>query len=137
MLIKNFEDCEKLILAGKDDPTIQVEVIEMLRPADGAKMGYNIAYFAVPQGCRTDRYTLKTSTETIFVRSGKASIELDGVLLPLTDQQVVHIPPGVKRCIKNRGTGKLEYHSIAEPVFSPNDSVSEDKMEVKIIQEKK
>jgi mannose-6-phosphate isomerase-like protein (cupin superfamily) len=133
MFTKNFSQCDRVIMRGKADPSIDVSIVEMFRPEDGFDLSYNVAQFSVPKGKRTDTYHLKSTTELWFVKVGEGVAVIDGKSVPMNEQAMVYIKPGQTRCFINKGDTTLVYYSIAKPPFSPTDVVTQDEYHVEFI----
>jgi mannose-6-phosphate isomerase-like protein (cupin superfamily) len=133
MFIKKFSECESMIMRGKKDPAINVQIIEMFRPQDGFELSYNVAQFNVPKGMRTDKYFLKSTTELWFIKEGHGVAEIAGKSIPVDGQMLIYINAGEERCLKNMGNGSLVYHSIAQPPFRPDDVASLEETEIEFI----
>ena len=132
MFVKNFSQCQRLRMTGKNDQSIQVEIVEMFRPEDGFDLAFNVAQFCVPAKKRTDKYFLKSISETWFIKEGSGVAEIDGKQVPMDKETVLHISAGQTRCFINTGKTPLVYFSVAQPPFRPDDVESLDETDVQI-----
>lgn len=123
MFIKNFEDGEKWIETPCKEPEKKTYLTEMLHPQkDGLPIGFSFAHFMIPPGSRTIKFRLLKAIDAMYILEGKASVQVDDKVVELKEKQMLFIPAGASRCIVNIGTSNLQYLSIAEPQFRPEET---------------
>lgn len=134
MLIKSFDDCDKWIEYPLSDPNSTITLTDLFHPKkDGLPVGYSLGHFTIKSGARTVRFIFKKSTDLIYVLKGKAKVEVDDKVIDLQEKQLLLIPAGAQRCILNTASMDLEYLSIAQPEFHPDDCVLLEEASITIV----
>lgn len=123
MFIKNFDSGEKWIESPLQDLEKKTYLTELLHPQkDNLSIAYSFAHFMLPPGSRTVRFRLLKSSDVMYILEGDARVEIDDKVIELKEKQMLFIPPGASRCIVNTGSKNLQYFSIAEPQFKPEET---------------
>lgn len=123
MFIKSFEDCEKWIEKPLSEPESVAILTDLIHPQkDKLPIGYNLAHFELQPDCRTIRFRLLKANDVIVILTGSARVEVGNESVDLEAKHVLFIPAGAARCIFNTGATVLEFLSIAEPEFKPEES---------------
>jgi mannose-6-phosphate isomerase-like protein (cupin superfamily) len=123
MFIKDFDSGEKWIESPLKEPEIKIYLTELLHPLkDNLPIAYSFAHFMIPPGSRTVKFRLLNSSDLMYILEGVARIEIDDQVVQLNKKQMFFIPPGLSRCVVNTGSENLQYFSIAEPQFLPEDA---------------
>ena len=122
MLKKRFEECEQWLEHPIDQSHSAIILTDLFHPEkEGSSLGYSLAHLSVKPGDRTLRSIFQKATDLIYILQGKATIEIDDKTVHLEEKQLLLIPAGKKRCVINSGDIVLEFLSITEPPFQPND----------------
>ena len=122
MLIKDFNDCQKIIEFPISEPKSKTYFTDLAHPKnDPFAIGYSLAHFMLEPGSRTVRFRFHKSSDLVLILEGSATLILEGEEFHLKELQATYIPPGKARVILNSGTVPLKFVSIAEPAFSPED----------------
>jgi mannose-6-phosphate isomerase-like protein (cupin superfamily) len=123
MFVKHFDEGEKWIETPVKEPSNKTHLTELLHPQkDQLPIGYSFAHFMLPAGSRTVRFRLLKASDAMYILEGNAKVEVDGKVVLLKEKQLLFIPAGASRCIINTGSKNLQYLSIAEPQFKPEEA---------------
>ncbi len=123
MFFKSFDNGEKWIESPVKEPETKTYLTELLHPQkDNLPIAYSFAHFMLPPGSRTVRFRLLKSSDVMYILEGTARVEVDDQVIQLIEKQMLFIPPGTSRCIVNTGSKNLQYFSIAEPHFIPEET---------------
>lgn len=69
----------------------------------------------MPKGCSEVRHHHKHSEQFFYVLSGVATIEVNGVMHKLTEQQGVHVPAGIAHQLSNQHQADLDFVVTSTP----------------------
>jgi len=115
MLIKDLQDCEKIIAA--DNCVLR----EVLHPAKtNLDLRYSLAHAIVKSGETTLPHKMKTS-EVYYILEGEGVMYIEDESAKVHSGQAIYIPPHSKQYIKNTGDSDLKFLCIVDPAWRPED----------------
>lgn len=119
MYVKDLKNCEEFI-AG--DNTI---LRELLHPdkAD-VELRYSLAHARVKPGETSYLHSLKTS-EVYYILEGEGIMQINDEKKPVSQSQLIYIPPNYKQCIHNCGNVDLVFLCIVDPAWRTEDETVE------------
>ena len=69
----------------------------------------------VPPGAGEVQHYHETAEQFFFVLSGTATIEVEGAIHQLNDQEGIHVPAGVKHVLRNESEIDLTFLVVSSP----------------------
>ncbi len=69
----------------------------------------------VPSGCSEVRHLHKHSEQFFYILAGIATLEVEGVINTLSNNQGMHIPANITHLIKNDGSADLIFIVVSTP----------------------
>lgn len=116
---KNLEDIEDINYFG--DATVR-NLINPNRVEMGMDMDYSIAHFSVKTGATLNTLIMK-NPETYYVLEGEGMLYIEDVPFELNKGQLVLVPANAKQYIENTGDVDLEFLSINQPAWEPQNEM--------------
>jgi len=118
MLIRDIIDCprERVI-----DQSVLCELLHPDKVPGAAGLGCSIAHAIVPVGEATLPHKLERSAEIYYILEGTGEMHIGKEQALVRAGQVVHIPPGARQFIKNRGNTDLVFLCIVAPKWQADD----------------
>ncbi|WP_342305731.1 cache domain-containing protein [Methanolobus sp. ZRKC5] len=116
---KNLEDIDDINHFG--DATVR-NLINPNRVEMGMDMDYSIAHFTVKTGATLDTLIMK-NPETYYVLEGEGMLYIEDVPFELNKGQLVLVPANAKQYIENTGDVDLEFLSINQPAWEPQNEI--------------
>jgi len=115
MLIKNLQNCEKII-AG-DNSILR----EILHPdKEDLNIRYSLAHAIIKPNETSLAHKMKTS-EVYYILEGEGIMYIDEESEKIHAGQVIYISPSKKQYIKNTGDSDLKFLCIVDPAWRPED----------------
>jgi mannose-6-phosphate isomerase-like protein (cupin superfamily) len=117
MFVKNLLDCEEFI-AGD-----HTRLRELLHPdKQPLALRYSLAHAIVAVGEASTPHALKTS-EVYYILQGMGEMHINEEIQPVTEGDVVYIPPNARQFIHNCGNEPLMFLCIVDPAWRAEDEI--------------
>jgi len=127
----------RLWTRGETDPGVyfdRLTLYQIISPTAGKNQGLNVSvsyswgYVTIPSGGGSLPHSLKSTSEVIFVISGSATAKVEDGSFPIGEGDTLYIPPNAVQAVMNTGSGSLEYLSLLDPYWRPENDVNASKV---------